>query len=168
MKRLIFLLFVCAHCVYGQQKTTIKDSLFLAVLNSFIDELKLEEREYKLIRVQINSFEKHTKLTSNDTINEGEITGIRVAKGNDLTYSFVLELEVNSQTIDWRPITFYSVYRGIPVLIATGFEEFIETNRNRKELQRIIKKSSNPHLIGPSVVWIVNVHNEEMIIRKLK
>jgi hypothetical protein len=80
-----------------------------------------------------------------------------------------VQYEINSKTIDWTPVTYYSIHRNIPILFTTDIENLIEPQKNNKaEVRRIVEKTSSPHVVGGETIWLVDVHNKKVTIRKPK
>jgi hypothetical protein len=171
MKKILVFLVLSLQSVYAQQRTTIKDSVLLEVLNEFIDELKLEQRQYKLIRVRLSSYRKERIDSSADTIKFGDhkAVEIKLPPAYDVQYALEVQYEINSKTIDWTPVTYYSIHRNISILFTTDIENLIEPQKNNKaELRRIVEKTSSPHVVGGETIWLVDVHNKKVTIRKPK
>jgi hypothetical protein len=169
MKKILFFLIISFQVAYAQQKTIIKDSVLLNVLDTFIGELKLNEKKYKLIRVQLTSYNKQPVKASADTINAGVNKSVELTlpMEYDVSYSLELRYEINSRTIEWYPVTYYSLHRNIPILLSTGFEDLIEPDRsNKRALMKAIEKTSDPHAMAPVIIWIVDVYKGKVTIRK--
>ncbi|HEY0652717.1 MAG TPA: hypothetical protein VGD65_06295 [Chryseosolibacter sp.] len=166
MKKILFILIICGTNASAQQKITIQDSVLLSVLNNFIDELKLNDRQYKMVRVRLFSFDKELKVKSSSPANVGEISGRVVEQEYELTYSFSLEYLVNPGTLQSDPVTYYSIHRHIPILISTGVEHLGKTDSNNREFLRSIRKTTSETAVGPAIVWIVDVKNGRAAIKK--
>lgn len=167
MKKALIILIVCSTSVFAQQRTMITDSVLLGVLDSFIDELRLEEKKYKIVKVRLLSFELELKVKSVDTVSVGAIKGLRVDSKYETIYSLALEYETNSKTIGFDPVTYYTIHRKIPILMSTGFEYLIQAKQhNKRKLMRVIKKSSSPYALAPPIIWSVHLSNKKATIRK--
>jgi hypothetical protein len=166
-KTLLFILIACANSVYAQQKTVIKDSVLLSVLNNFIDDLKLQEKTHRLVKIRVVRLEKELNIKSVEKTNIGKITGEKVESEYVINYTFALQYPVNWQSMELDPVSYYAVHRDIPILIVTGVEGFFETNKkNDKDLMREFKKASSPNIVLEPVIWMVEVRNKKASIRK--
>jgi hypothetical protein len=167
MIRLLFVLVVCVNSVFAQQMTVIKDSVLLSVLDSFIDELKLEEKHYKIIRLGLVRFNQELNVESIDTTRVGTITGLRIDSKYEASYSFDLVYTPNSNTIDSSPVTYYAIYRKIPILMTTGMETLINWDQgSKRKLKRVIARSSSPDVLSYPIVWVVDITRKNVTITK--
>jgi hypothetical protein len=168
MKKLLIVCFLFTASANAQQIINIKDSVTIKILDTFIDDLKLEAKEYKMIRIELNSFQKQDTIASMDTVSVGSMKGWKMETASDIKYSIQITYEVSPLVIDSYPPTYYCFHRGIPVIINTGFENFIKADKKAIEnLKRKVRKYTSWHLVGAPIMWIVKVHNTDIQFNKV-
>jgi hypothetical protein len=163
MKTLLIIFLLFNASVQAQQMIILQDSILLGILDTFIDDLKLKEKEYKMIRIELNSFQKQERIVSMDTVSVGSMKGWKMETAPDIKYSIQITYEVSPLVINSHPPTYYCFHRGIPVIINTGFENFIKADKKAiGNLKRKVRKYTSWHLMGAPIMWIVDVHNTDV------
>jgi hypothetical protein len=163
MKTLLVIFLLCNASVQAQQMIIVQDSILLGILDTFIDDLKLEEKEYKMIRIELDSFQKQERVVSMDTVSIGSMKGWKMETAPDINYSIQITYEVSPLVINSYPPAYYCFHRGIPVIVNTGFENFIKADKKAMDkLKRRIRKYTSWHLVGAPIMWIVDVHNKDV------
>jgi hypothetical protein len=162
MKKIAFGLFVfISHVLYSQQSAQISDSLILHVLDNFINELDLETKKYKMIRMEVKSFMKEG-IMGGDTINSA-VVRFSVNPNYNLSYFLQVSYEVTPHVLDLFPPEYYTIYRTVPIILNSGLGTFVTHSRKRKNrLKRRFKKYFQDGVVGLPVIWNVEIVNGQI------
>lgn len=167
MRKLMVLLLFSWHSLCAQQHTIIEDSVVRTILDKFINELDLEHQKFRMIIIELTSFQMRSSINRIDTVQTGSLTGVKLQMLDYPSYSFNLFYEMSSEAIDRRRASYFSMYRNIPVLISFGFENLLKVNNRRhRKLRRNIAKHTNPHILARPIKWSVQVENKRFTIEK--
>jgi hypothetical protein len=160
-KRFLFFFLFQASCVaLCQIETKLTDPIIHKVLDEFIVHLQNTGKlKNSIFRIQNRVYSVEPGMAI-DSLNK-DSTSTKNWNAFKIVHGFFLENEKMNSTLDLKIPTYYTFYKGIPVLISTGFESFIEMDeaKVKKLKQMLTKYFSPPGILTVPSTWFVVVEN---------